>query len=85
MSQTETFDFVTALKYLKDGFSLKRSCWTFDSHICLNSDKTKLLDEYSVILDCENYECFLSYEDVVSTDWTFYKDFEKESKNAKKN
>ena len=25
MSQTETFDFSLALKYLKDGFSLKRS------------------------------------------------------------
>ena len=81
MLEFETFDFVTALKYLKDGFSLKRSCWTFDSHIRLNSDKTKLLDEYSVILDCENHECFLSYEDVVSADWIFYKEFEDAKEN----
>lgn len=81
MLESETFDFVTALKYLKDGFSLKRSCWTFDSHIRLNPDKTKLLDEYSSILCYLNHECFLSYEDVVSADWTFYK----ESEDAKEN
>ncbi len=80
MSNNETFNFQTALTHLQNGRILKRSCWTFASHIRLSPCRTMLLDEYSDFFS-EEQQYFLSYEDIVATDWQIYTEYENAQKN----
>ena len=78
MSDNETFDFQTALTHLQNGRILKRSCWTFASHIRLSPCRTMLLDEYFIF---EEQQYFLSYDDVVATDWQIFTEYENAQKD----